>query len=453
MQAKPFHISRRRLAAWYTCVMTLILLLCGFAVYRLVVHARWLHLIKEVQTTATTVKDQIAPALNYPGQIDPSLRSRLPGLCMTDKPCPPTTNTLPASVQAELKILLSQLEDKGYCIRLLNTEKQPVASIQFPFTNVACQEPNFWRTLRDQQGHTYHNALFPLRTTSNLAWGRLQIARSLNDLDIYLLRVEIALVAIILLSIGLVGGSSWWLAGLAMRPVHHSYQQMQQFTADAAHELRTPLAALTAIVQAALRSDELSPQEVQEILTTLNRQSHRLTRLVQDLLILCQIDQKDSSRQFSLCDLDLITKELIDEFMALSLAAKIDLSYDVQDRSSITVQGNSEQLCRALSNLLSNAIQYTPAGGSIKVVLACNLADAIIHVKDTGIGIAPEDQAKIFDRFYRVDRDRSRHRGGSGLGLAITQAIINSHQGSLSVESEVGKGSIFTLRLPLAQNK
>lgn len=452
MQTKPFHISRRRLAAWYTCVMTLILLLSGFTIYRLIVHARWLHLMKEVQSTVTTVKEQIGPALKVPGQIDPSLGSRLPGLCLADAPCSLLANTLPASVQAELEILLSQLKDKEYCLRLFNLDRQPIASIQIPYNNLTCQDPNFWRTLRDQQGNAYHNSFYSLRTTSNLHWGRLQIARSLNDLDIYLLRVEIALAAIILLSIGLVGCSSWWLAGLAMRPVHHSYQQMQQFTADAAHELRTPLAALRAIVQAALRSDDLSPQEVQETLTTINRQSQRLTRLVQDLLILCQIDQKSSSVPFSKCHLDLIIKELIDEFMALALAAGVKLSCDVPSRSSIAVKGNSEQLCRALSNLLSNAIQYTPAGGGVEIVLACDLTDAIIMVKDTGVGITSEEQTKIFDRFYRVDRERSRHRGGSGLGLAITQAIVHAHEGTLSVESEVGKGSVFTLRLPLAQN-
>ncbi|HEY9660535.1 MAG TPA: two-component system sensor histidine kinase RppB [Allocoleopsis sp.] len=457
MQSKPFYLTRRRLAAWYTLVMTVILLLCGAAIYRLILHARWLHLSKEMQILATEIEHHIEPALQQPGQFAPIAASLIPGLCLSGQPCSIATPALPMGFQAELEAL-RQLEKKDYCVRFFDIARRPIASIQLPQQNPACQDDKFWQTFHDRQGHYYHHIHFPLKTQSGLEWGNITIARSLNDLDLYLVWFEVALGVLIVLAVGLVGGSSWWLAGLAMRPVQQSYQQvqqsyqqMQQFTADAAHELRTPLAALRAIVQVALRSNELSPQEVQETLTTINRQSQRLSKLVQDLMTLCQIDQQSQPAPFSLCYLDLLIKELVDEFTALAMAEDISLSVDLQNFAPVYTSGNAEQLYRAIANLLSNAIQYTPAGGSITLALIQDQTHAMIQVKDTGIGIAADEHARIFDRFYRVDRERSRHRGGSGLGLAITQAIVHAHRGTLDVKSEIGQGSTFTLRLPLAQ--
>jgi signal transduction histidine kinase len=115
----------------------------------------------------------------------------------------------------------------------------------------------------------------------------------------------------------------------------------------------------------------------------------------------------------------------------------------------LLVIGDEDQLYRLVSNLIINAIQYTPKGGLVRVVLNHSDHQALITIQDTGIGIAAEEQTLIFDRFYRVNSDRSRNTGGSGLGLAIAQAIVQAHHGSLQVQSELGKGSIFTIKLPL----
>ena len=113
------------------------------------------------------------------------------------------------------------------------------------------------------------------------------------------------------------------------------------------------------------------------------------------------------------------------------------------------VLGNSEQLYRLVSNLVINAIKYTPGSGEVNIILESERNEALIRVRDTGIGIAKVEQKKIFDRFYRVNSDRSRQTGGSGLGLAIAQAIVQAHQGTIEVKSELGVGSTFTVRLPL----
>jgi signal transduction histidine kinase len=450
-QNQPFHLSRRRLAAWYTGVMTLILMACGFVIHRVVVHARWLNLVQEMQQLAIRLENRIEPALQQPGQIDTAAQSLLPNLCLGAASCAKPVQ--PHPVEADL---LSDLAGKDYCIRFIDRSKQVVASLKLPSTNPTCREPQFWQTLKSRRGEYYHVQLFPLHVGTGEDWGLLQIARSLNDLDLYLMWIELALVALILLGVGLVGCASWWLAGLAMRPVEQSYQQMQQFTADAAHELRTPLAALQAIVQTALRSTDLTLTEARAAFQILNRQNHRLSKLVQDLLILSQMDQLDqqsAGQTFAPCCLNQLIQDLADEFAAFAIAAQIQLTVVLPDQPDQIVQvaADSEQLYRAIANLLSNAIRYTPAQGKVTVRLSHSHSHAVVQVEDTGIGISTADQSRIFNRFYRVDQGRSQDQGGSGLGLAIAQAIVQRHRGSLSVVSELGQGSQFTMLLPTAK--
>jgi len=429
----------------------LILMGCGFVIHRAIVHARWLNLVKEMQQLAVQLENRIEPALQQPDQLDMTTAQHLlPNLCINSAGC---TESLNPSESIEIK-LLSDLEGKTYCIRFLDRSKQVLATLKFPSSNLACQEQQFWSTLKDSRGETYHVQFFPLHTTSSEAWGMLQIAQSLNDLDLYLMWSEVALAAMIGLGIGSVGSASWWLAGLAMRPVEQSYQQMQQFTADAAHELRTPLAALQAIVQTALRSTDLTLEDAREAFQILDRQNHRLTRLVQDLLILSQLDRQADDQNVESCCLNQLIQDLADEFAALALAAQIHLRLIISDRDKpIQILANSEQLYRAIANLVSNAIRYTPAQGNVMIRLSHSSNHAVIQVEDTGIGISAIDQSRIFNRFYRVNHSRSHHHGGAGLGLSIAQTIVQNHRGNLSLVSELGKGSQFTILLPLPAAK
>jgi len=430
--------------------MTLILMSCGFAIHRVVIHARWLNLVQEMQQLAIHLENRIEPALKQPGQLDATAQRLLPELCLNSTGCTEALNS-PESLGIKP---FRDLEGKDYCIRFLDRYKREVATLQFPATNLACQEPQFWQTLKDSRGEQYHSQRFPLHIISGDSWGTLQIARSLNDLDLYLAWIELALITMIGLGICSVGLASWWLAGLAMRPIEQSYQQMQQFTADAAHELRTPLAALQAIVQTALRSTDLTPEDAREAFQILNRQNHRLTRLVQDLLILSQLDQQTDRQNFAPCCLNWLIQDLVDEFAALALAAQITLYFAIADKENLVqVAADSEQIYRAIANLLSNAIRYTPAQGEVTIRLNHNHSQVMIQVEDTGIGISAIEQSRIFNRFYRVDQGRSHHQGGAGLGLSITQTIIQHHRGSLSLVSELGQGSQFTILLPLLSAK
>jgi len=448
--SQPFRRSRWQLAAWYTGVMSLILIMGSYVIYRLVVHARWLYLERDMQQLAIALERRVRPFLEQPGQLNPGIQEQIPMLCLPNQPCA-IAPTAPPSL-ADLQEILNIepfLEKDKYCIRFVDPDGATLATLNIPFDNTTCQGENFWEWMRDRRGEHYHRRRYPLQTLSQEDWGYLYVARSLDMLDWYLLGVELALLGLLILSIALVGYASWWLAGMAMQPLRESYEQMQQFTADAAHELRTPVAAIRAMVQAALRSSTLTHEEVRITLQTVERQSSRLSRLMQDLLVLSQIEQDTITRSRKICDLIPLLKDLVEEFQPMATQSQVNLTLDIQTTASTQILGYSEQLHRAIANLLSNGIQYTPAGGRVELILTTDVAhDVLIQVRDTGIGIAPASQSKIFDRFYRVEKERSRHSGGAGLGLAIVQAIVHSHQGTIEVESEPGQGSTFTIRLP-----
>jgi signal transduction histidine kinase len=309
---------------------------------------------------------------------------------------------------------------------------------------------NQWQIIQDLQGNRYHQISFRLHTNRQEDWGYLQLGRSFKEFDDYLSTVRLILFLGLPIVLVLVGVSSWWLAGLAMKPIYQSYQQIQQFTADAAHELRTPLAATLATVESA-RKEELEPLEIQDILATIERQNRRLATLVNDLLLLSRFDRQPILQRYESCCLNDIVSDLVEELSALAIAADITLSESILVNQSLYVKGNLEQLYRLVSNLMINGIQYTPAQGKVQVTLSRLENQGVITIDDTGIGIASSEQKHIFDRFYRVDSARSRKTGGSGLGLAIASAIVQAHQGSIQVQSEQGKGSTFTIRLPIEE--
>jgi signal transduction histidine kinase len=441
-QNKLFQNTRFRLALWYAIVMALILSLCGFGVYEAISHAHWMTLDRELESVAGTLHDTIELKLQQPGNLEPVIQQLLPDICVIGKSCTPEKS----SSKRHILNAISQgyyyvrfFDNSGRLIAIAGTEQQELPSVF---------NPESWQTLTDSKGNLYHQISFVLHTQDNKNWGYIQVGRSLKDFSEYLDAVKLILALGLPIAMALIAIASWWLAGLAMQPIYQSYRQIQQFTADAAHELRTPLAATGATVESALLMPQLDETEAREILQTILRQNQRLTSLVADLLLLARLDRQSLKTRQEICCLNEIVSDLIEEFAAMALAAKITLTSSIRVHQPLNVVGNSEQLYRLISNLIVNGIQYTPPQGIVTVILDRSDNYAVIQVQDTGIGIPQQELSRIFNRFYRVMSDRSRTTGGSGLGLAIAQAIVQAHNGSLNVQSKLGEGSIFTIKLP-----
>jgi two-component system OmpR family sensor kinase len=441
-QNKLFNRTRWRLALWYAIVMGFILSLSALGLYKAIAHAHWVALNRELESVAGTLHDSIELKLEQPGRLEPVVEQLLPNLCLARARCIKE----PLSSQRHV---LSAINQGNYYIRLFDSSGRLIAIAGVhPDGLSQVLNKELWQTLQDSQGNLYHQISLSLHTQDNRDWGYFQVGRSLKDFNDYLDNVKWILKLGLPTTMILVGAASWWLAGLAMQPIYRSYRQIEQFTADAAHELRTPLAATQATVESTLAMPHLDEKEARDILKTIERQNRRLIQLVADLLFLARLDRQPVPVRRQCCLNDVVS-DLVEEFEELAFAAAVTLTCSVPGHQPLLVVGDEEQLYRLVSNLIVNAIQYTPSGGAVTVVLNRSDQQALVHIQDTGIGIAQEEQSRIFDRFYRVNSDRSRSTGGSGLGLAIAQAIVQAHHGSLQVQSELGKGSTFTVRLPL----
>jgi len=227
--------------------------------------------------------------------------------------------------------------------------------------------------------------------------------------------------------------------------IESSFDGMRRFTADASHELRTPLAIIRGEADVALSQDR-EPGEYRETLAIIQDEARLLSGVVEDILALARADA--GQRRLELEEFYL--NDLIEECVhsARALALNKNLSLDFESSGDIAFRGDEDLLRRMVINLLDNAIKYTPGGGSVSVKLWREDGLIKLRVTDNGIGISAEAAARVFERFYRVDKARSRAEGGSGLGLPIVKWIAEAHQGSVSLESAPEHGSSFIVSLP-----
>lgn len=241
-----------------------------------------------------------------------------------------------------------------------------------------------------------------------------------------------------------------------------SFRQIKQFTTDASHELKTPLTILKGEVEVALRKKR-PLHEYEQILESNLEEIDRMSKIVEDLLLLSKADIGEIRLNREDIHLTRFISGLTEQMKILAQPKNIRIEIS-NHQNEIHVLGDTLRMRELFINLIENGIKYTEAGGSILITLTKETDDSVnpltpkekkavtfakIIVADTGIGIAKEDQDKIFNRFFRVDKARSREQGGSGLGLSICKWIVEAHQGEITVESEPGKGSSFIVRLPL----
>jgi signal transduction histidine kinase len=256
-------------------------------------------------------------------------------------------------------------------------------------------------------------------------------------------------------------GASRWLRGSAV-PVHADGSVLlvirdvtearrleavrRDFVANASHELKTPAATIQAAAETIRRAATDDPSVVPRFAGQLEGEAIRLSRIVGDLLDLSRLES--GSELDDVVALDAVLRDESERFEDPAAEAGVKLT--VSPNGPARVRGSARDLALLVRNLVDNAIRYTPAGGSVEVALTKDNDEAVLTVSDTGVGIPTRDLPRVFERFYRVDRARSRETGGTGLGLSIVRHVVENHGGRVSVDSELGRGTRFEVRLPAA---
>lgn len=220
----------------------------------------------------------------------------------------------------------------------------------------------------------------------------------------------------------------------------------RDFVANVSHELKTPLTSINGFVETLIINEDLPSDKRNRFLAIIQKESDRLKRLIEDILLLSSIESKNNLVTENVL-LYNIFKEVYEMISYIASSKHIKIYYNFEDEN-VAIQAYGDYIKQLFLNLIDNAIKYTPEGGTVIINQFTRNNEITIEVIDNGVGIPKEDQDKIFQRFYRVDKARSRSVGGTGLGLAITKHIVNSLQGNISVESKLGEGSKFIVTIP-----
>ena len=475
-----FQTTRRRLALWYTIVTAVLLLLFASGFYLYVRST----LIERIDDTLNHVVEVIQRSL----VLEPVNFHKEGG-------------PLRVNLEASFHNNADTVEDDHIDLEWFNPEGELLWSTLSEPLDVPLHSNNAGETvhLPSQAGDGMQEPNLLRQVTHRVQVGRqvlgylrvshpwFEVTKPIRQL-IWDLSLGTGLMVVAVAAIG------WLLSGLAMQPVQASYQQLKQFTADASHELRNPIATIQTNVQVALSDPNPDPQWQQQQLQVVERLTRRLGRLVDDLLFLARQDSGMVQPRWTTVALDALLIDVVEEQQAIALEKGVFLSLDIEEPAEIlleprsdarlrnssakgngtkgevplepfTLQGDRDQLARLFTNLVGNAVQYTPSRGRVEVLLQQvkrnHLVQLQVQVKDTGIGIPAEALPHIFDRFYRVDPARTHENAetsvakpattGSGLGLAIAQAIVENHQGNLVVDSKPEQGTTFTVSL-MSQN-
>lgn len=496
---------RAQLMLWYTAVFALLILLFSIVLYT----ALNASLASGVDTALQIRTQQIAAGVTLEGNTISiqDVTGDLPGLDnnsttnqnnanstsnsnQTDEPDSTGSTGKQSGFQTDVNTgtLVRILGSKGkvfYSSPAFNNLSVPAISITNPLHGTPWQG-----TVTAHNGQTVR--LYSVALIDNdRIFGVIQVGESLAQLTLTLQSITIALLVIAPLVLLLGAIVSYWLAKRAFRPIFQltrtarnikagdlhqrvpvppakdevydlaltlnemigrlelAFTQQRRFVADASHELRTPVAVIRNITDVAL-VQPLNLDEYVTLLRDINAESERLGHLINDLLALARADEDQIPLDEEEIRLDLLACDVAATMEPLAIERNITLN--LQKMEPAIVQGDTARLIQVMMGLVDNALTYTNADGTVDINVETHEGSASFSVRDTGIGIAAEDIPHIFERFYRADPARSRVAGGSGLGLAIVDWGVRAHGGSVSVESQVGQGSTFTVTLPLASS-
>ena len=224
----------------------------------------------------------------------------------------------------------------------------------------------------------------------------------------------------------------------------------EEFVSNVSHELKTPLSSMKVLSESLLLQGDVPAEMYREFLQDITSEVDRMTNIINDLLSLVKIDQREQGLNIQPIELNSMVEDILKRMSPLAEQRKIVLLYE--DVRTVTIDADEMKMSLAISNIVVNGIKYTPPGGTVKVIVDADHQNAFITVQDTGIGIQEEEQSKIFNRFYRIDKTRDRETGGTGLGLAISHSTVLLHNGSIRLTSKIDEGTVFVVRLPIRRS-
>jgi OmpR-family two-component system manganese-sensing sensor histidine kinase len=465
-----FQVTRRRLALWYTAVTAVLLLLFATGVYLYVRST----LIERIDDTLKHVVEVVNRSLVIQSVTVPEGRYRV-------------------NVEASFHSNAATVDDDHIDLEWFNPEGELLWSTLSEPLEIPLHPSRSGKTVSLSPDHLLRQVTERVEVGRYVV-GYLRVSHPWFEVT----KPSHQLILDLTIGIGLmvicVGTIGWLLSGIAIQPVRDSYQSLKQFTADASHELRNPIAMIQTNVQMALAYPDAELQLQQRQLRVVERLTQRLGHLVNDLLFLTRSDSGMVQPNYQSVPLDALLIEVIEEqrivaeqkgvFLSLHLLESALEPHQVHESHSdswlneelFTLQGDWEQLARLFTNLISNALEHTFQPSDLSLAHSQEPSVEVelqqikrlprsgalgerapylqIKVKDNGTGIPESDLPHLFDRFYRVDPSRSHRQensvsAGSGLGLAIARAIVESHHGQIMVESALDQGTTFTVTLPL----
>jgi heavy metal sensor kinase len=455
-----FHSIKFRLTVWYLAVMAILIILFGFLSYFLLANSLYQNLDRNIQVRSaeilsemsrpipTTIQTQIGEIFQIYDSQGNTLINITSDLnidtinILLDKTGPAVGDTIMATTQTtsgqqvrlEVTRILyrTNLRQTVSAILVLGTPTAAVTQAVDSFRGVVIIGGIVIVILAAAGG--YFIALKALKPVDDIT----RSARSIEETDLSK-RIKVR-------SKDELGRLAETLNEMINR-MEKAFERQRQFTADASHELRTPLAVIEAESTLALEKSR-SPDEYRESLESVTEEVNYMSSILEKLLMLARADAGKEQLNYSRVNLkDLITGIIPDIEM---LSRDKGLRFEAKTAADLFVKGDRVKLKQLLLNLLDNAIKYTPQG-TITLSLQQQEDQAVIAVADTGIGIDEEHLPRIFERFYRVDKARSRSEHGTGLGLSIAKYIVEAHGGRIEVTSQPGQGSVFTTYLPLDQ--
>ncbi len=424
-----FNRSRRNLARWFTLSMGCILILFAGVIYNLEVKDKIKALDRLLYKRAELMAASSQYRL-YQGEKQVDL-SNIPLL---------GSGSHPADIEL---IYVRWYDPNGKLKRFFGTPPPEKLKTASGFLTIKSVDQLTGEALWLRQ------ATLPVEG-GNSVIGYLQVAILLTQTQNDLTEFQLILTLAVPVALGFIGLTGWVLGGIAMRPVQEAYNQLQRFTSDASHELRSPLSAILTNAQVGLLIAADYPQihpSVENIIDS----AKSMSTLVNNLLLLARHQGQLTPESLKKVNLNSLLEDLAVRYTTIAAKASIELIGNFPEQP-INLWADGDLLRLAVENLLDNACKYTPSGGTVWLRLEPHSDRVVVQVIDTGIGIPEADLPYIFDRFYRVDTERARESGGFGLGLAIAQQIVQAHGGYMHTISHEGQGSTFQIKLPFLRH-